>query len=76
MNLIFAQALLPGINLWLIAPELIVCTAAVVVMMVDAFSRPSQRWITGGISLAGYLVQRRAQSGFGRHGPRPRLLTA
>lgn len=43
----------PDINFWLILPEVIVCVAAVVVMMVDAFAKPTQRWITGGISLAG-----------------------
>jgi len=56
MNLFLAQTLLPGVNLWLIAPELIVCLAAVIVMMVDAFARPSQRWISGSVSLAGLLV--------------------
>jgi len=53
MHLFIAQSLLSGTDLWLIAPELIVCTAAVVVMLVDAFARPSQRWLTGGISIAG-----------------------
>jgi NADH-quinone oxidoreductase subunit N len=45
--------MMPIINWSLIAPELIVCAAAVVVMLVDAFSRPTQRWVTGGISLGG-----------------------
>jgi NADH-quinone oxidoreductase subunit N len=36
-------------------PELIVCTAAVFVMLVDAFARPTQRWITGSLSLAGLI---------------------
>src|SRR6185503_6629518 len=36
-----------------IAPELIVCFVGVVVMLVDAFARPKQRWITGAISLIG-----------------------
>jgi NADH-quinone oxidoreductase subunit N len=44
---------MPILNWSLIAPELFVCIAAVVVMLVDAFVRPTQRWITGGISLAG-----------------------
>ena len=44
---------MPIINWSLIAPELIVCLAAVVVMLVDAFIRAPQRWITGGISLVG-----------------------
>src|SRR5258705_13688429 len=56
MNLFLAQSLLPDINWWLIAPEVIVCTAAVVVMMIDAFVRPSQRWITGAVSLAGLVA--------------------
>lgn len=43
--------MIPIIKWSLIAPELIVCIAAVVVMLVDAFARPTQRWITGGISL-------------------------
>jgi NADH-quinone oxidoreductase subunit N len=47
---------MPIINWSLIAPELIVCAAAVLVMLVDAFARPMQRWITGGISLAGLLL--------------------
>jgi len=56
MNLFIAQSLITDINWWLIAPEVIVCTAAVVVMLVDAFARPSQRWITGAISIAGLLA--------------------
>jgi NADH-quinone oxidoreductase subunit N len=47
---------MPIINWSLIAPEVIVCVAAVTVMLVDAFARPAQRWITGGISLAGLVV--------------------
>ncbi len=47
---------MPVINWSLIAPELFVCAAAVIVMLVDAFVRPTQRWITGGISLAGLIL--------------------
>ncbi len=47
---------MPVINWSIIAPELLVCAAAVLVMLVDAFVRPTQRWITGGISLAGLLL--------------------
>ena len=47
---------MPIINWALIAPEVIICIAAVVVMLVDAFSRPTQRWITGGVSLTGLLL--------------------
>ena len=43
----------PDISFSLLAPELIICAVAVLVMLVDAFARPSQRWITGGISLLG-----------------------
>lgn len=46
---------MPIINWALISPEVIVCAAAVVVMLVDAFAHPSQRWITGGISIAGLV---------------------
>jgi NADH-quinone oxidoreductase subunit N len=56
MNTFFAQSVMPIVNWWLIAPEVIVCTAAVVVMLVDAFVRPTQRWITGTISLAGLFI--------------------
>lgn len=55
MNVFLAQSIMPIINWALIAPEVIVCIAAVVVMLVDAFARPSQRWITGSISLVGIV---------------------
>src|ERR1051325_5392601 len=55
MTLLLGQASIPIVNWALIAPEVIVCAAAVVVMLVDAFVKPSQRWITGGISLVGLL---------------------
>jgi NADH-quinone oxidoreductase subunit N len=47
--------MMPIISWSLIAPEVIVCAAAVLVMLVDAFVRPTQRWITGGISLLGIV---------------------
>lgn len=56
MSLFFAQSMMPIINWALIAPEVIICLAAVVVMLFDAFARPTQRWLTGGISLAGLLL--------------------
>jgi NADH-quinone oxidoreductase subunit N len=56
MSLFFAQSTMPVINWNLIAPEVIVCAAAVLVMLVDAFARPTQRWITGGISLIGLAL--------------------
>ena len=47
------QTFLPDINFSLIMPELIVGGVAVLVMLVDAFVRSDQRWVTGGLSLAG-----------------------
>jgi NADH-quinone oxidoreductase subunit N len=55
-EIFLAQSVMPIISWSLIAPEVIVCIAAVVVMLVDAFARPTQRWITGGISLAGLII--------------------
>ncbi|HKS07984.1 MAG TPA: NADH-quinone oxidoreductase subunit N [Pyrinomonadaceae bacterium] len=48
--------MMPIINWSLIAPEVIVCAAAVIVMLIDAFARPTQRWITGGVSLVGLVI--------------------
>jgi NADH-quinone oxidoreductase subunit N len=56
MSSFLAQSVMPIINWALIAPEVIVCLAAVIVMLVDAFVRPTQRWITGGISLVGIVA--------------------
>src|SRR5712691_4563344 len=56
MNFLALQLTMPDVNLSLILPELIVCAVAVVVMLVDAFARPTQRWLTGGISLAGLVA--------------------
>src|ERR1044072_576477 len=56
MTSFFAQSVMPIINWSLIAPEVIVCLTAILVMLVDAFVRPTQRWITGGISLAGIIA--------------------
>ncbi len=55
-NLLALQFIPPDVNLWLIGPELIVCIVGVAVMLVDAFAKPNQRWMTGGISLAGLFV--------------------
>ena len=55
-EIFLAQSMMPVINWMLIAPEVIVCLAAVVVMLVDAFVRPNQRWITGTISLVGVVA--------------------
>jgi NADH-quinone oxidoreductase subunit N len=51
MSLIAFQTTTPDINLTLIAPELIVAVAGVLVMLVDAFARRRQRWLTGGLSI-------------------------
>ena len=56
MSLFLAQSMMPIINWGLIAPEVIVCVAAVLVMLVDAFVRSTQRWITGSISLIGLVL--------------------
>lgn len=53
MNFLALQMTAPDINLWLILPEMIICIAGILVMLVDAFAKPQQRWITGGISLLG-----------------------
>ena len=53
MNVFLLQAVMPDVSWALIGPELIVCAAAVIVMLVDAFAKRNQRWVTGGISLAG-----------------------
>src|SRR5512138_313742 len=55
MNLFIAQSLMPNVSWALIAPELIVCAAAVLVMLIDAFAK-RQRWLTGAISMAGLLI--------------------
>src|SRR6267142_2868349 len=52
MSLIAFQAANPDINLTLIAPELIIGVAGVLVMMVDAFAPRGQRWLTGILSIA------------------------
>jgi len=46
----------PDISWSLIGPELIVGVAGVVVMMVDAFGRRGQRWLTGTVSLAALIA--------------------
>jgi NADH-quinone oxidoreductase subunit N len=55
MSLFAFQAANPDINLTLIMPELIVGIAGVVVMMIDAFARRGQRWITGTASIVALL---------------------
>ena len=46
----------PDVNLTLILPELIVALAGVIVMIVDAFSSPRQRLVTGTLSLLAMLA--------------------
>lgn len=46
----------PDVNLTLILPELIVGLAAVLVMLVDAFSNPRQKLVTGTLSLMALLA--------------------
>lgn len=54
MNLFPALQLnLADVNFSLVMPELIVCLAGILVMLVDAFARKTQRWITGGLALIG-----------------------
>src|SRR6266436_538489 len=55
MSLIAFQATTPDINLTLIAPELIIGGGGVIVMLVDAFARRGQRWLTGGLSILALL---------------------
>lgn len=44
----------PDVNFGILLPELLLAVAGVVVMLVDAFARRrGQRWLTGGIALAG-----------------------
>ncbi len=43
----------PDINFILLLPEIIVGLGAIVVMMWDAFAKPTQRWQTGTLSLLG-----------------------
>src|SRR5260221_6828152 len=50
------QAASPDINLTLIAPEMIVGMAGLVIMLVDAFGRRGQRWVTGTLSIAALLA--------------------
>ncbi len=45
-----------NLNYWAIAPEVIVSVAAVLIMLVDAFSKKGARQINAGITLAGLLL--------------------
>src|SRR5256884_1127931 len=56
MSLIAFQAANPDISFSLIAPEVIVSVAGVIVMMVDAFSRRGQRWVTGVLSIVALIA--------------------
>src|SRR3989454_569188 len=57
MTLLFAfQVTNPDINLSLIAPELIVAVAGVLVMLMDAFAARAQRSLTTALSIAALLA--------------------
>jgi NADH-quinone oxidoreductase subunit N len=56
MNFLALQLNSADVNLWLILPELIVGLTAVVVMLLDAFAKPTQRWVTGAFSLGGLVA--------------------
>ena len=60
MNFLALQTLPPSnpdVSLTLLAPELIVSVAGVLVMLLDAFTRRSdRRWLTGGVALAGLIA--------------------
>ena len=56
MNFLAFQSVLQEVNFQLILPEIIVGVVAVIVMLIDAFARPKQRWITGGFSLLGLIA--------------------
>src|SRR5206468_10918228 len=56
MSLIAFQAPNPDLSFSLIAPEAIVSVAGVIVMMVDAFSRRGQRWVTGVLSIIALIA--------------------
>ena len=53
MSNFLAFQTLADVNFSLIMPEIIIAVMAVVVMIVDAFAKPRQRWLTGGLSLFG-----------------------
>jgi NADH-quinone oxidoreductase subunit N len=53
--MLLMQAATPDINLALIAPELVVAIGGVLIMMVDAFARRNQRWVTGWLSIISLL---------------------
>src|SRR2546428_9586383 len=50
------QAANPDISFSLIAPEVLVSVAGVIVMMVDAFSHRGQRWVTGVLSIIALIA--------------------
>src|SRR2546423_14474885 len=58
MNLILATTpTAPDVNFQMLLPELILSTAGVVVMLVDAFTRRrGRRWVTGSLALAGIIA--------------------
>lgn len=63
------QLNLLNLNYWAIAPEAIVSLTAVVVMLVDAFSKKGARKINAGITLVGLLLALVAVAGLNSVGP-------
>src|SRR5882672_4869748 len=72
MSLLALQAANPDINLTLIAPEMIVGIAGVVIMLVDAFGRRGQRWVTGALSIAALVAAAVASVWLGTSSSAPR----
>jgi len=56
MSFFALQSVLLDVSFGLILPEMIVCITGVVVMLVDAFAKPAQRWVSGSVSLAGLVA--------------------
>jgi NADH-quinone oxidoreductase subunit N len=68
MNFFAFQITAPDVNLWLVLPETIICIAGVLIMLVDAFAKPQQRWVTGGLSLFGLFAAGAASLWLGQVG--------
>lgn len=66
------QSLTPDVNFSLIMPELIIGLAAVLVMLVDAFAKARQRWLTGALSFIALVAAAVAAVYLGLDGTGPR----
>lgn len=51
-----AQIASPDIDFASIMPEIIVALFGVIVMLLDAFIKPAQRWTTGGVAMVGLVA--------------------